>query len=173
MYFSIDKKFSGFITLIPKTFSWKLDLCLSSFKRNSLLEVQGISFLNWIFKLALRDTRTNIVFDLRCLVASGGADICVSSTSLKKNDVGWPQQPPTERLSDINEKLDFWWSIQQKGTVIGQFGVKNDPTIMISNCFDKMGLSRSLRPLRLLRLLRSLRPLRLLRLSRSLRLQRF
>ena len=84
MYFSIDKKFSGFITLIPKTFSWKLDLCLSSFKRNSLLEVQGISFLNWIFKLALRDRRTSIFFDLWCLVASGGADICVSSTSFQK-----------------------------------------------------------------------------------------
>ena len=58
--------------------------------------------------MALRDRRTNIFFDLWCLAASGGADICVSSTNFQKeNDIGWPQQPPTERLSDINEKLDF------------------------------------------------------------------
>ena len=25
----------------------------------------------------------------------------------KKDDIGWPQQPPTERVLDINEKLDF------------------------------------------------------------------
>ena len=40
-------------------------------------------------------------------MALGGADICVSSTSSQKNDIGWPQQPPTERVSDNSEKLDF------------------------------------------------------------------
>ena len=49
--------------------------------------------------------------------------------------------------------MDFWWSIPQKGTGIGHFGGRDDPTIR--------------------RLSRSLRPLRLLMLSRSLRLQRF
>ena len=34
--------------------------------------------------MALRDRRTNIFFDLGCLVASGGLDICVSSTSFQK-----------------------------------------------------------------------------------------
>ena len=57
--------------------------------------------------MALRDRRTNIYFDLWCLVALEGLDICVSSTSFQKIDIGWPQQPPTERLSDISEKLDF------------------------------------------------------------------
>ena len=40
-------------------------------------------------------------------VASGGLDICVSSTNFQKIDIGWPQQPPTERVSDISEKFDF------------------------------------------------------------------
>ena len=31
----------------------------------------------------------------------------VSSTSFQKSSMGWPQQPPTERVSDISEKLDF------------------------------------------------------------------
>ena len=111
--------------------------------------------------MALRDRRTNISFDLWCLVASRGVDICVSSTSFQKNDIGWPQQPPTERVSDISEKLDFWWSIPQKGTVIDHLGARDDQIIRICKFFDEM------------RLLRSLRPLRLLRPQRSLRLQRF
>ena len=30
---------------------------------------------------------------------------------LKKNTMGWPQQPPTEKVPDINEKWDFLVSI--------------------------------------------------------------
>ena len=68
--------------------------------------------------MALRDRRTNISFDLWCLVASGGVDICISSIGFQKNYIGWPQQPPTERVSDISKKFDFWWSIPQKGLVL-------------------------------------------------------
>jgi hypothetical protein len=28
-------------------------------------------------------------------------------TSFQKNGIGWPQQPLTEKVSDISEKLDF------------------------------------------------------------------
>ena len=48
------------------------------------LQLQGVSLQNWLFKLALRDRRTNIFFDLWCLVASGTVDFCVSSTSFQK-----------------------------------------------------------------------------------------
>ena len=48
-------------------------------------------------------------------------DLCFIK-QFSKNDNGWPQQPLTERLSDIREKLDFWWSILQKGTVIIHIG---------------------------------------------------
>ena len=67
--------------------------------------LQGISFWNWLFKLALRDRRTKIIFGLWCLAASGGADICVSSTSFQKNGIGWPQQPPTEKVPKLNLKF--------------------------------------------------------------------
>ena len=49
----------------------------------------------------------NNFIELWCIVASRGLEICVSSTSFQKNDIGWPQQPPTERVSDISEKWDF------------------------------------------------------------------
>jgi hypothetical protein len=29
------------------------------------------------------------------------------SPVFKKNDIGWPQQPQTEKVTDISEKLDF------------------------------------------------------------------
>jgi hypothetical protein len=45
-------------------------------------------------------------------VTSGGADICVSSTSFQKNDVGWPQQPLTEKVLKLN--MIFHDSTQKK-----------------------------------------------------------
>ena len=35
-------------------------------------------------------------------MASGGLEICVSSTSFQKNYIGWPQQPQTERVLKFN-----------------------------------------------------------------------
>ena len=37
------------------------------------------------------------------------------------------------------KKLDFWWSIPQKGTIVGHFGARNDPAIRISNFLMKWG----------------------------------
>ena len=120
-------------------------------------ELPGVSEWIDISKSALRGRKISNFIELWFLVASGGLGICVSSTSFQKNYIGWPQQPPTERVSDINEKIDFWWSIPQKGTGIGHLGARDEHTIRVSSFFDEMRLSRSLRPLRLLRPLRSLR----------------
>jgi hypothetical protein len=38
---------------------------------------------------------------------SGGYEIWFLSTSFQKSNIGWPQQPPTEKMSDTIEKLDF------------------------------------------------------------------
>ena len=42
---------------------------------------------------------------LWCLVASRGLDICVSSTNFQKNDIGWPQQPLTEKVLKFDVKF--------------------------------------------------------------------
>ena len=57
--------------------------------------------------MALRGSRIENFDELWCLVASGGLEFCVSSTSFQKSNIGWPQQPLTERASNSNEKLDF------------------------------------------------------------------
>ena len=119
--------------------------------------LQGISHWSVQSKSALRGRRIHNCFELWCLVGSGGLEFWVSSTSFQKSNIGWPQQPLTESLSNISEKLDFWWSIPQNGTGIGHLGARDDQAIKISKFLDEMRLSRSLRPLRLLRPLRSLR----------------
>ena len=57
--------------------------------------------------MALRGSGIKNFDDLWCLVALGGLEFCVSSISFQKSNIGWPQQPPTERVSNISEKLDF------------------------------------------------------------------
>ena len=52
-------------------------------------------------------------------------------------DLMRPQQPPSERVPYIREKLDFWWSIQQKITSIGYFGVSDDQNIRNRKFFLK------------------------------------
>ena len=39
-------------------------------------------------------------------MASGGLEICVSSTNFQKNDVGQPQQPPT--VSEYQMSVKNW-----------------------------------------------------------------
>ena len=63
-------------------------------------------------------------------------DLCVSSTSFQKNDIGWPRQPPTEGVSDVSWKLDFWWSIPQKRTSIGNLGPRDDQKCYFSLISD-------------------------------------
>ena len=57
--------------------------------------------------MALRGRKIENFDDISLAAWSRGLLICVSSTSFQKSSIGWPQQPPTERVSDISEKLDF------------------------------------------------------------------
>ena len=52
--------------------------------------------------MALRGSRIENFDEIWCLVASGGFDFCVSSTSFQKSNIGWPQQPPTEKFPKLN-----------------------------------------------------------------------
>ena len=57
--------------------------------------------------MALRCSRIENFDELWCLVASGGLEFCVSSTSFQKSNIGRPQQPPKQMVPDIGKKLDF------------------------------------------------------------------
>ena len=65
--------------------------------------------------MALRGSRIKNFDDLWYLGASGVLEFCVSSTSFQKSNIGWPQQPPTEKLLKFNlifydstKKLSFF-----------------------------------------------------------------
>ena len=54
--------------------------------------------------MALRGRKIHNFVELWCLVALGEMEICVPQKSFQKFNIGWPQQPPTEWLSDISRK---------------------------------------------------------------------
>ena len=59
----------------------------------------------------------------------------------KKNDIGWPQQPLTEKVSDISKKLDFDDPFHIKGvhmwSGIGHLGPRDDQLIGSVNILVK------------------------------------
>ena len=52
--------------------------------------------------MALRGDRIENFDELWSLVASGGLDFCISSISCQKSNLGWPHQPPTEKVLKFN-----------------------------------------------------------------------
>jgi hypothetical protein len=58
--------------------------------------------------MALKGRRINNFVELWWLVASGGVEILVSSTSFQKSNIGLPQQPPKESVPDISKKIGFF-----------------------------------------------------------------
>ena len=57
--------------------------------------------------MALRGRKIENFDNIFLAAWSPGLPICVSSASFQKSSIGWPQQPPTVRVADISEKLDF------------------------------------------------------------------
>mgnify|MGYP006864274642 CR=1 FL=1 len=51
--------------------------------------------------MALSGRKINNFLELWRLVALGVLEICVPSKKFQKINIGWPQQPRTERVSDI------------------------------------------------------------------------
>ena len=57
--------------------------------------------------MALRGRKIENFDDISLAAGSRGLPICVSSTNFQTSSIGWPQQPPTESVSDTSEKGDF------------------------------------------------------------------
>ena len=57
--------------------------------------------------MALRDRNIENFGDISLAAWSRGLLICVSLNSFQKISIGWPQQPLTEKVPDISEKVDF------------------------------------------------------------------
>ena len=102
--------------------------------------LQGLSTGFDIIWRPRRPTKKTFLVKMKVSVYSLCLGILVSSTNFWISIIGWPQQPPSERVPYISEKLDFWWSISQKMTSIGHFGAIDDQTIRIRIFFEEIGL---------------------------------
>ena len=45
--------------------------------------------------------------DIMFSINARGYDMLIFATSFQKSYIGWPQQPPTGKISDTSKKLDF------------------------------------------------------------------
>ena len=61
-----------------------------------------LSYWSMQSKSALKDKKIHNFIELWCLMGSRGMEIWVLSSSFKKSNRGWPQQPQTERLLKFN-----------------------------------------------------------------------
>ena len=62
--------------------------------------------------MAITGRKSINLIELWSIAGSRGLEICVSTKKLKKNDIGWPQQPPTEKVLKFN--MIFHDSTQKK-----------------------------------------------------------
>ena len=104
------------------------------------VHIQGLSTGFDILWRPLRPTKSKFLIKRKVSLYFWGLDIWVSSTSFQKSNKGWPQQPSSERVPYISEKLSFWWSIPQKMSSIGHFGASDDQTIRIWMFVEEIGL---------------------------------
>ena len=116
------------------------------FSRQIIHSVRG---QNGFFNLVLTERNVHVKFDLMLSVYSLGLDIWLLTFEFNFGLIGWPSQPPRERVPKINKIVGFWWSIPHWETRIDHFGAMVDGNIKLSICE-----MRSLKPLRLLRSLR-------------------
>ena len=80
--------------------------------------LQGVSNWNAQSKLALTDEKIEIFNFISYVAYSGGYDIWFLSTSFQKSNIGWPQQPPTKRMSDTSKNWIFDDPFYKKGLVL-------------------------------------------------------
>ena len=83
--------------------------------------------------MVLRGRRVNNFLELWFLVASGGLHFCVSSTSFQKNDIRWPQQPPTEKVLKFNMIFQHKKKLFSKHENKAEFKCLDDSDVLSSN----------------------------------------
>ena len=81
-------------------------------------------------ELALTDKDMQVWFGLKTVLESWDREFLVTKTIFQNSsNIGWPQQPPTERISVKNLIFVFDDPFHNKGTSIDRFCARDDPTI--------------------------------------------
>ena len=97
--------------------------------------LQGISHWSVQSKSALTGWRINNFIELWCIVGSPGLKFWVSLTSFQKSNIGWPQQPPTEKVLNFNmifhDSVNFFSSSKHESEA--HFKNLNDSEVLSSD----------------------------------------
>ena len=73
----------------------------------SFMYVQGISFRNGLYELALRDKDMQVRLGLKMVLEPSDGEFLGTITIFQKSDISWPQQPRIKKGAKISKKLDF------------------------------------------------------------------
>ena len=67
--------------------------------------IQGISYWNGLYELALRDKDMQVRFGLKMVLECWDREFFGTTTIFQKSNIGWPQQPLTEKVLKFNMKF--------------------------------------------------------------------
>ena len=68
----------------------------------NLQELQGVSFWNGLYKLALTDKNMQVKLGLKMVLECWDREFLGTTIIFQKSGIGWPQQPLTEKVLKFN-----------------------------------------------------------------------
>ena len=84
------------------------NFCHELFKIAQSLFLQGVrgqsGFSNW----ALRERNIQVKLYLKVVLKSWDVDILIIKTNFQKINIGWPQQPPTEKMQKLENYVSLF-----------------------------------------------------------------
>ena len=108
--------------------------------------LQGISYWNVFYDLTLTDKNMQARICLKVVLKSWDLDIWVSSTSFQKNNISWPQQPPTEKVLKFNmifhDSTNFFSKHQNKAEFKNLNDCWGQPILLFFKLVDETKISK-------------------------------
>ena len=71
-------------------------------KRFERYYIQGVSFRNGLYELALTDIDMQVRFGLKMVLECLDREFLGATTIFQKSNIGWPQQPLKEKVLKFN-----------------------------------------------------------------------
>ena len=67
--------------------------------------IQGVRGQSGVFNWALRERNIQVRLYLKVVLKSLDVDILIIRTNFQKSNIGWPQQPPTEKVHKSKDDI--------------------------------------------------------------------
>ena len=67
--------------------------------------LQGVRGQSGVFNWALRERNIQVRLYLKVVLKSLDVEILIIRTNLQKSNIGWPQQPPTEKVQKFKKYI--------------------------------------------------------------------